>query len=70
MFKGFMLKISGGYLSEREQEEPIKFVLEGLRSYPRASLEVRMFLDEAIDELSSQTTRVLQDLARKWRSRR
>ena len=66
MFKGFFLKILGGYLSEKEQDELIKYILVEVRRYPQVAHEVQLMLDGKTDSLSENATGVLRGIAYKW----
>ncbi|MBI1793422.1 MAG: hypothetical protein HYR70_04440 [Chloroflexi bacterium] len=66
MFKNFFLKISGGYLSELEQDKLIKYVLIEARKYPQVAREVRLFLDGQSEDLSPNATGVLRAIAYQW----
>ncbi|HUI87366.1 MAG TPA: hypothetical protein VLX61_01450 [Anaerolineales bacterium] len=63
MFKDFCLKILGGYLSEKEQDELIRSILAEVRRYPQAAHEVRLMLDAGTDRLSDHATGVLRAIA-------
>ncbi len=66
MFKGFFLKILGGYLSEFEQDELIKYVLVEVKKYPQVAREVRLILDGQAEDLSPNASGVLRAIAYKW----
>ncbi len=66
MFKGFFLKILGGYLSEKEQDELIRYILTEVRRYPQVAHEVQVMLDGKTDSLSDTATGVLRAIAYKW----
>ena len=66
MFKGFFLKILGGYLSEKDQDELIKYILVEVRRYPQVAHEVQLMLDGKTDSLSENATGVLRAIAYKW----
>ncbi len=66
MFKGFFLKILGGYLSEKEQDELIRYILIEVRRYPQVAHEVQVMLDGKTDSLSDTATGVLRAIAYKW----
>jgi len=73
IFKGFFLQIPGGdSLSLRDQDEAIRFVLDGIRHYPRAARELRVFLDEELtaEEISPATLRVVRELGQEWLKKR
>ncbi len=66
MFKGFFLKILGGYLSEKDQDELIQYILVEVRRYPQVAHEVQLMLDGKIDSLSENAAGVLRSIAYKW----
>ncbi|NPV86299.1 MAG: hypothetical protein HPY45_09865 [Anaerolineae bacterium] len=68
MFKGYFLKVSGGYLSAKEQEELIRFILSGLQKYQEEAKEVRLVLEGkiSVEELSEKTLKRIASLGHKW----
>ena len=66
MFKGFFLKILGGYLSEKDQDELIQYILVQVRRYPQVAHEVQLMLDGKTDSLSDNATGVLRAIAYQW----
>jgi hypothetical protein len=63
-----VLKVPGGYLTPQEQDELIRYILEGVRRYPQAHRELQQLFAEEIDvaDLSPKTLEVLRSLAYKW----
>lgn len=70
IFKGFKLSTPAGYLSEREQDELVRFVLSRVRADTDAARDIRAFLADEQHVIASDTLRLLRTLASEWLDQR